>query len=306
MNFNIERFALRYHIPTFTSGFKQCSKGWIHLDCPYCSGNPGPHLGWNISKGYFNCFRCGFHSVNDVVQTLCHVDYRGAKEIIKEFGGQSTENRRQVIQRPDIRPQVRAQASLPPGCAPVEEMHIAYLEKRKLDPDLIIPKYKLLGTGWMSSNGWGWRLVIPVYQDGVITTYTTRDITNKSEIRYKACPADWEAVNIKDTVYGLNFCKTDSVVIVEGAFDVFRLGDGAVCGWGIEWRDTQRILLERFHHRYVMFDGGEPGALKAAFKLAHALEAFGGENEVLELTQGDPSDFTQLTADRLMEELGAR
>ena len=56
---NIIQLFEDYKIPYFTEGYKYCRPGWVNIDCPFCIGSPGPHLGYNLSGNYFNCWRCG-------------------------------------------------------------------------------------------------------------------------------------------------------------------------------------------------------------------------------------------------------
>src|SRR5687767_12012825 len=36
-------------------------RGWCGLDCPDCSPGAGAfRLGWNLERGYFSCWSCGY------------------------------------------------------------------------------------------------------------------------------------------------------------------------------------------------------------------------------------------------------
>ena len=48
--------------------------GWIQVCCPFC-GDGNFHLGYNVSKGYFNCYRCGSHGLIETLALICDVRY---------------------------------------------------------------------------------------------------------------------------------------------------------------------------------------------------------------------------------------
>ena len=97
--------------------------------------------------------------------------------------------------------------------------------------------------------------------------------------------------------------KGDSVVVVEGITDAWRLGPGAVATFGIQFTLMQVILLRQFESKYIMFDSADPQAIKQAEKLADYLSGFPGHVEIIETHCGDPAELTQKEADALMGEL---
>lgn len=45
---DIVRLYHDYGVDHRTEGHKHCRPGWVNTECPFCEGNKGFHLGWNI------------------------------------------------------------------------------------------------------------------------------------------------------------------------------------------------------------------------------------------------------------------
>ena len=59
---DIIRLYRDYGIDHKAEGHKHTRPGWVNTECPFCTGNPGMHLGWNLKEEYFFCWRCGWHA----------------------------------------------------------------------------------------------------------------------------------------------------------------------------------------------------------------------------------------------------
>jgi DNA primase len=84
---------------------------------------------------------------------------------------------------------------------------------------------------------------------------------------------------------------------VEGLFDQFRIGDGAVCCWGTQFTAEQVLLLSKFPRVLIAFDGDKPGK-EAAQKLGNELAVF---TDVSILNLPDGSDPDSLSSKELKE-----
>jgi DNA primase len=100
-------------------------------------------------------------------------------------------------------------------------------------------------------------------------------------------------VNLKDYLYGYDSCVGDSVVVVEGITDVWRLGMGvAVATLGTQTTLAQISLLRKFKKVIILFDRGED-AQKEADKIKQTLLVLGVSvvNEHLPEGVEDPADM---------------
>jgi hypothetical protein len=290
--------ALRYlkdtGVPFAEAGHPKVTAGWVGISCPFCR-DAGVHGGFSLEKGFYNCWVCGWHDVVDVIAALERIKPHEAVLRHAEYEISST-----PIPTPRVREKKTGSATLPPEAGPLTSIHQAYLKKRGFDPDFLEEKYQLKGTGPVGS--YKFRIIAPIYLDGRLISFQGRDVTGKSIIPYKACPKEREAVEHKDTLYNVDNAR-GTVIVVEGIFDVWRLGDGAVATFGIGFRWTQvDMLASRFHQVFLLYDG-EPKAQAQAQKIVNALNCLGVKAENILLNHGDPAEMTPEDAKRLKEDL---
>jgi len=279
-----------------TDGHKHARSGWIQIKCDFCTGNPGYHLGYNLAEDYFNCWRCGFHGHLEVVKTLANCSDAQAKRILKDYKGRPT------LKKGEKRKPRFSSISLPSGCGPLSDRQKKYLIGRKFDPEKIERDWQIVGAGPIGA--YKFRIIIPVYFEGALVTYQGRDVTGKTEVKYKACPDADNARNIKQCLYGMDEVPGDSIVVCEGVTDVWRLGYGAVATFGIDFKPAQVELLKRFKRVFVLFDD-DPQAVKKAEDLARQIDCLSEsvEVEIIKIADQDPGDMSQKDADTLMKEL---
>jgi DNA primase len=290
--------ALRYLKDTglqfLEAGNPDVSPGWVGISCPFCR-DPKAHGGFNIEKGYYSCWRCGGHDLVDVIAALERIKPHEA--VSKLVGYEISSPPRGTLK---IRKKNAGTASLPLGCGPLAAIHKSYLKKRNFDPDFLEAKYNLQGTGPVGP--YRLRIIAPIYLDRTLISYQGRDVTGKAEIPYKACPKDQEAVEHKDSLYNVDNAR-DTAIVVEGIFDVFRMGDGAVATFGVGFRWTQvEMMAERFKKVILLYDG-EPKAQAQARKIVNALNNLGVKSENILLSQGDPAELSPEDALHIKEDL---
>ena len=301
MIFNFEKFLRDYHIEYLTEG-SRARAGWIQIQCPFCSGSSrGWDLGFCIDDGRISCWQCRGKTLNKTIQQLLRCSGFETKRIILEYGGEKT--RPLLKQNSPVQVGKRKRVDFPLGTVELQPKHRDYLIGRNFDPDLLERIYGLKGTGPLGD--YKFRIIAPVILDGKMVSYQGRDVTGKSDLRYKACPLDLEVVHHKHTLYGIDLVKGDSVAVVEGITDVWRLGPGAVATFGTGFTKRQaNTLIQRFKRVYLLFDP-EPKAQQVAEELSWVLGNVGIESYIIDLESSvDPGDMKQDDADNLMKELG--
>jgi len=303
-----------FNIEYRDQGHKHCRQGWVQIECNFCTGNPGYHLGYCVDStskfaGSFVCWRCGGHSTFKVLREILK---RGldVKEIIKRY-------RVSGYAGPSVQTEIRLVKSAfkyPTDTGPLKPHHRKYLINRKgggFNPDYIEQEWGVLGTGPLSTLSYRVgkekkvldyrnRLIIPIEWGGKIVSFQGRAITERSKMKYLACPEEREIINLKTIIYG----KTDwkRCVVVEGVTDVWRLGFGAVSLFGIKYTLQQIRVLSKFEEVFLLFDP-EPQAQAQAKKIQAALNFRGVKVELLDFLVTDPGDMKQDDADHLMSEL---
>ena len=111
-------------------------------------------------------------------------------------------------------------------------------------------------------------------------------------------------VDPKSVLFNIDNCRGDTVVFVEGAFDVMRFGDGACCSFGTTVTESQLHALAKYNRVIVAFDAD---AVLKGQKVAQKLSAMGVKevfNLDLELGERDMGDLTETEVAVLRKELG--
>lgn len=260
--FNVLKFLEDFHIDYRMEG-KNTSEDFINICCPFCFDS-GFHLGLHKYNNYAYCWKCEKHTLYDTIELLLPLE--DVKKIIYEYSSSHSIilglNTKKNIEKKEF--------SLPGGN--LTEIHTKYLFSRKYDPDFLTKKYGLRATGPIGA--YKYRIIIPFYQNGEIVTFQGRDYTGQSDIKYKACLPEYEKTHIKHILYNIDNCREDYVVLTEGCFKVFRLGDNSLSVSGKNFKIEQILHLKRYKRVFIFFDPDEAGKT-ASIKLQSILDNMG-------------------------------
>ena len=294
---DILRLYEDYGVDFLTEGHKHCRDGWINTECPHCSGNPGMHLGWNLEGEYFYCWRCGYHSPVKTISELLDKSSKETYAIIQNYGIV-----RSYIQK---KPKNKKDFLLPANVTKLKPRHIKYLKMRGFNPDKLIKLYGLKGTGplsYMQDIDYRFRILIPIYWNGEMVSFDSRDITGLKEDKYKACPIDREIRERKKILYGNQEAWDSTGIVVEGATDVWRLGENACSTSGISYTQEQvKEIAKVFKKVAVVFDD-DPQAVKQGKKLVKDLQ-FRNVDAYQVFIKGDPGDMSNSDAKKLVKSI---
>ena len=304
-----------YSIPYATSGSKHTMPGWINTNCCFCGGKDY-HLGFHEATEHFHCWCCGFKTQNETISALLGVSLTDAKAIIKAYRS----NRVFIHNKPLTI--IKAPKVILPGVSltlttpekqpvrgqiltidPYMTLGRAYLEKRGFKGQNLtdlINLYNLHVTGPIGP--YKFRIIIPIYVDGELVSYQGRDYTGQSDLRYKACKKTDEVKDHKSCLYAMDLAKGDTVVVVEGVVDAWKLGAGAVATFGTSFLPSQvKILAEQWKNRVILFD---KTAKREGEKLANMLSGFNGTTELAILNESkDPGEIPIEKARKIMKML---
>lgn len=293
---DIIRLYRDYGIHYATEGHKHTRPGWVNTECPFCTGNQGMHLGYDMELDRFVCWRCGGKGQAYALHGLLNLDYYKVYELIKQYGGVS-----QVI----IKKREKSVFSLPSNCSALTTKHSTYLTDRCFDAAEIVRKYGILSSGITSMlDGVDYRnrIIIPIYWQGHMVSFDSRDVTGKRKDRYKAAPVHREVIEHKRILYGRQEHWTDVGICVEGYTDVWRLGDAAFSTSGIKFMPAQvRAMAKQFRRIAVMYDD-DPQAIKQANKLVAELKFRNVDAFRVDIV-GDPGDLPQEEADYIVKHI---
>ena len=298
-----ESKGIDYHLP----GEKNVTRGWVNIQCPFPGcGDPSWHLGINLESELFNCYICGTkgHFVKLIVQ-IEGCSYSRAESLLNTLSkgsNQGLDGFKPLTLYKDIRK----------GVLPLEstdlfpDLHLEYLLSRGFDPNFLIPKYKLKAT--TNTGKFKFRIIIPYFLGSKIVSFTGRDVTGQSFLKYKDCPPEASIIPVKDTVYNIDSVK-DRVLVVEGPLDVWRIGDGAVATSTFNFNNRQLLLLKNLARNgvntcFVMYDPEERANPKAQ-KFIKAMSTCFNHTEVLTLEgSSDPGEMPEGEVRHLRKELG--
>lgn len=291
MVFNAQQFLNDYSIPYSTEG-KNIGKEWIGIKCPFCDDSSW-HGGFNITKGYYNCWLCGYHKLINVIISLTGESFKTAQNIIRKHSNTISIS---ITTQQETK---KKELILPTGSGTLFFTHKEYLLKRGFDPDYLEKEWGLQGTGFIGD--YKFRIIAPIYYKHKLVSYQGRDITGKASLRYKACRKEDEIIHHKHILYGIDKVPGDRVVVVEGITDVWRLGPGAVATFGIEYTTEQLLLIaKQFKTVFILFDN-DFNAKKQAFNMSVYLSGFSLNIEILEINKEDPASLTEQEAKEIIQ-----
>jgi len=289
-NFDVVAYLDDKGIEYHTHG-KNVSYGWIEVNCPWCD-DPSFHLGISPQKR-LNCWRCGPHgSVINYIKVIEKCSTKEARRILakyQQFGA--------IIPLEEIAEEEGEQDKqvvIPKSAVtPLPEMHKEYLLSRGFNPDYLTRKYLLRGCGPVGK--YKFRIIIPVFVENRLVTFTSRDVTGRTEIRYKNYPNDLSIIPVKESIYNIDSVKPGGrMIIVEGPFDVWRIGDGAVATFGTNFTDEQvKLIINKKPSSVAIMYDPEPEALEKAEELAYKLSPFVDKVEIVEIDAEDPASLTE-------------
>jgi len=283
MGFKTLEFLNDYGI-SYTEKDSIVSSGYVGLNCCFCNDHAKPYMGIKIDTGYVTCWRCGSHTLLDTIEALTGFSSKSELfNILNKYKGSSFGNYSNLTDNTQSR-KIPSKLILP-GKPEMIKQTEKYLIKRNFDPVYLYEKYKLRSTTYDNPS---YRIVFPFLYNGKAVSWTARDWSGKSDLRYISCPADKELVNHKDILYNWdNQKKNGNVLLVEGILDAVRTGGIATAGTSVTM--AQLLLLKQFKRVFIMFDGSAT-AIKKAYEIAVILSSVGIDNEVIELEEGEDPD----------------
>lgn len=273
---NFQKLFDDYHIPYST----KINRGWVNIECPFCTSEHPMHLGFNPTGDYCTCWNCGSHELKSTLRKVLSISNVELKEVMEHYGGRGG-----VLMQLNKKVAKAKYLELPnDGFTPAERK---YLLGRNFSPRFLHERYGVVGGG--IAGRWKHRIIIPVYQNGKLVSWTGRSILDKQTLkekqipRYKNLSIEESVINIKECIFNIDHCRKNVAVLVEGSFDVMRLGDDFMCSMGTELTQNQiGILHQRFKKIFIAFDN-EPEAQKKARKFGMELASIGVEVEVVNI-----------------------
>lgn len=283
---------LKQHNIEFREEGKNISKGWIGINCPFCQDDEGYHLGifpktrfWSCWKnnnhkgnGYYRLFKKLLNCSEEQLRFLCE-----DKKLLVEDEFLTIKNKLSATKTVAKSNCLSGLKFLP------EFMEIKdygdtkkfwdYLIDRGFDEPLkLISKYTLKCC---LIGNYKFRIIIPVYKNNELVTWTSRSIYKNAKLRYLSHPQEQSILNIKYTLFDYDYIKVggDVLFITEGPFDAMKLqylftspNYKATCLYTKSITSQQEVLLssiaKKFRKIIIMLDRNE---LRSTLELSKRL-----------------------------------
>jgi len=297
MEFDVKKYFeaknINYHLP----GEKNVTRGWINISCPFCVDKSW-HCGVNLKKLGFSCYHCGKKgSVDYLISRIERCSIKRINSIKDQFQSFLLDKvSPSTITNSDI-----SEIKLPSLLPKWPQKYLDFLEKKGYDSKQIITKYHLKPVG--NIGKYKFRILIPIFENRQMVSFTARDITDRSDIKYRDLQPEKSIIPVKKCLYNIDKAGKN-VVIVEGASDVWRIGSGAVATMTTQYSNSQidKLLEHEIKSAFIMYDGEELATQKA-YNLADRLSGFLDYVEVIEIEDGDPGELTSADIKHLRKEL---
>jgi hypothetical protein len=301
--FDVIKFLKEYGINNRARG-ANCSPGFVNINCPFCKqGDNNYHGGFQIEKGYYTCWKCGWHPISEVIIAILKCTEREAINLYKKYSDKQSYKAIQTIKKESEYNNINYAKMI--DCrsfkSTFNEIYLNYLKHRNFDPYKVIKQFNLLSGGLVGD--YKFRIIAPIYFKNELVSFQGRDITDKQKLRYKACRKKDEIIFHKRTLYNLDNCNDNKVIVCEGITDVWRLGDNTCCTFGVQFSTSQVLLLaEKFKKVFILYDP-DPAGKKQGKILSMQLAGLGLDVEIIAISDSDPGSMSDTNALLLKKDL---
>ena len=300
MAIDFKRIFDNAHIPT-----RNNVRNWVNTNCPFCVNPKDTHFngGFNILNPRYNCWRCGSHSWYDALSKILNIPVNQITQFTKQYNFISKEK--------DTKKVARGEHLDLPGYR-LEEFERDYLKNRGFDVDYLQSKFFIRGGG--KTGEWSYRILIPIYYKNVLVSWTGRSTLDKKVLkalnipRYKNLSVEQSVINPKEICFNLDNSTKDSVILVEGPFDVLKMGNDTICSLGTGVTPEQTLFLKnRYKKIFICFDN-EPSAQAHGREVGMNLSSVGVNVELVNICEpfdkNDPGELDYNEVKLIKEELG--
>lgn len=296
--FDIIGYFTDRNVSFITSG-PNVGRDHINITCYWCADS-SKHLGIHQQTGGFNCWICGktgkFYEIIREVEGKRYIDF---KLIYSQYGdGTYVSKDKKII---DVKTGLVDVCEIENKEGLQYKMLEKWLKKRKFSIEDVCDWDCYLADSL--KHFFSYRLVIPIEEDYKDVCYVGRDLTGKSENRYKATPNGSSPKQYQECLYNIDDMQNKKgVIIVEGPTDVWRLSKQRICRnyaviavFGkVVTKEQLNLLLPRIKEMIeviVCFDGESlGGSSNEAYNLINSIFSFTDNISEVRLKIGDDPD----------------
>jgi DNA primase len=270
-------------------------QGQFKVNCiaPNCS-DKSANLEINIDQGVFHCWKCGYKGkilklFKDILGKEFYID-------VEEEYVSAEELKKVVREGPFFAQQKQIQktfSGLPQEFTPLwgDPQELTLAGRKALEYALTrmswddISRYRV---GYCGLGEYKWRLIVPIFEGKEVVYFVGRAIfRNMPPYKNSNFPKKHLLFNYEKAI------EVGKAVLVEGAFDAIRVGDGPVVGvasLGTQLTDEQVYKLNLIPDLTIMLD---QDAKNKTYELQGKLFGRRHKTKLLVLPHGDPDNFSR-------------
>jgi hypothetical protein len=331
MNFSWREFVKANGIHYVSSG-PSTAKGNIYVHCPFCgNADRSTHMGLslNVRLPFFACWKDSTHRGRyppRLIAALLGCSYADAVAMVDAEDSSAIDDYEAAVSRTlapaVVRPSDVHELQMPKTFRVLDhstgERFVRYLERRGFTMVERFASY--YGLRYCPVGAFAQRIILPVFHEHQLVTWTGRDITGMARLRYETLSTKPEVAQrqgstpallaVGETVFNYDRAAEGgrTLVICEGPFDALKIDwfcedvDVAVAVFGMPKNRQQGILVrlaQGFERVRVLLDGA---ATSKAWRLCwEELEAVLGNTVArLSLPEG-VKDPGALRGDQVVE-----
>jgi DNA primase len=280
---DIQSILDELQIPYTTRG-KNVSEGWIGTQCPFPGCNDrSNHCGLCLTSPVVSCFACGTKGNYLSFLAAYLKSWPKAIEIIQKF---SPRELKVPFQKEQYTRAITVELPKEATKKPTKYQK-AYIKSRKFKLKELEILYDFYYNGPIGK--WANRIIVPIYYNNRLVTFSSIDIAENSNLRYKHLSKEESIIHTKELLYGMDsILNYDIVMVVEGFFDKARIGQNCVSTMGTLITPEQFKLLTRFKKVILVLDGDKAG-YENSIKIANNLSVFTDVERII-LPEGTDPD----------------
>jgi len=336
---DIIKILEEYRIPYITRG-PNVARGNVNVACPWCADNdPSMHLGIDLDRGWFGCWRNSTHRGKNVARLLQRlIKCSWAEACLLAGKKDRTHDLIMTLDALFNPPESTSNSldmatgiSLPRNFYPLysdirndrlARPFIRYLENRGFTGDDLEHILNYYNLHYCLDGRWKNRIILPVYYQFKLVSWTARSIDKSEELRYMSLTQDKaKAEERGDPVGGIGVSRllldydslminqTDSehLFLCEGPFDAIKLDILGIsynirttCLFTLATTPEQESLLVDLADIYKIHILLDSGAYHNSIKLQERLSVLNPIVEQLPPGYKDPGELDIVGVEALL------
>lgn len=262
---NLIQILKKLNIPFVKGPDKNVAEDVIGINCPWCHDTTH-HLGI-FPSGYWSCWKCkrrgNFYDLLKHLKGLSWSDYQtllqngnlnvSFQSLLSTIQSQLFKTRERDIISPS-----QQSFPLPPNREPLTRwINVSPVSEWFAKRKFTLEHGLLWGAKYCPSGQYGWRLILPILDENKnYVGFQARDVLDKPERIKYLHPKGFQIGNY---LYGM-YRTDDTIIVVEGILDVWRVGFGAVASFSKGLTHKQREILYKSNKQIILAWDGDSHA----------------------------------------------